>query len=290
MAINWGMAQQPNALAMMLQGYDEGKKMRREEAGRNAMMRILSGGTQQPTGQTPGIGDGLPGAQGGAPQAPDFGADLGAVAQVDPGMAMKLHGVLDERNIKARRAQLIPLAQQGDRNAAIELMGIDPQTAKLLSDEQKAGIIDAGKYLSEAAFNIVTLPENQRAAAWDSYIEQGTARFPGLAQYRGKYSPQALQSAVAQAGQMQEFMTFQQPKYVPVGENGLQGFQYGKPIGEGQPPATGQASQTPIIPTRPAGKTDSDLLREAREAIDGGAPYEQVFKQLDAWGVKAGGQ
>lgn len=56
MPINWGLAQQPNALAMMMQGFDEGQKLKREERSRNALGAILGQGNN-----TPGIGDGIPG-------------------------------------------------------------------------------------------------------------------------------------------------------------------------------------------------------------------------------------
>ena len=49
----------------------------------------------------------------------------------------------------------------------------------------------------------------------------------------------------------------------------------------------GGATPAPkIIPTRPAGKTDADLFREAREAVENGADRNTVFEQLQAWGVK----
>lgn len=46
-----------------------------------------------------------------------------------------------------------------------------------------------------------------------------------------------------------------------------------------QPPAQ------QIITERPKGMTDDDLFRQAREAVSQGAPVEQVFQQLRAWGV-----
>lgn len=92
----------------------------------------------------------------------------------------------------------------------------------------------ATAYIAQSAFQIVQLPPEQRAQAWDAYVDQGSQQFPGLAQYRGKYTPEGLNSIVAQAGKMPEFQQFQQPKYVPIGEAGLQGLQYGQPIGSQQ--------------------------------------------------------
>lgn len=44
MAIDWSIARQPNALAMMMQGYDEGVKLRREEKSRAALNSMLGPG------------------------------------------------------------------------------------------------------------------------------------------------------------------------------------------------------------------------------------------------------
>lgn len=134
---------------------------------------------------------------------------------------------------EARKAQLRQQAAGGDQNALLELYGVDTDTAMKLDDRTKKTAIDGIKYISNAAFQIATLPENQRAAAWDQYVEQGAAQFPGLMQYKGKYSPEALNSIVSQAGEMKEFQTFQQPKYIPYGEGGMQGFQFGQPIAGG---------------------------------------------------------
>ena len=54
-----------------------------------------------------------------------------------------------------------------------------------------------------------------------------------------------------------------------------------------RPSISGGATPAPkIIPTRPAGKTDADLFREAREVVENGADRNTVFEQLQAWGVK----
>jgi hypothetical protein len=53
------MAVQPNVLAMALNGYEQGRQLRREEKSRNALAGLL-GGMRAPNG-TPGIGDGIPG-------------------------------------------------------------------------------------------------------------------------------------------------------------------------------------------------------------------------------------
>lgn len=108
---------------------------------------------------------------------------------------------------------------------------------------------ETAKYVANAAFHIVTLPPEQRAAAWDAYIDQGAQQHPDIAQYKGQYTPQALDALVAEAGQSQAFQTFQKPTYVPIGEMGLAGFQYGQPIQQGgQPQNFGQGPQMAQTP------------------------------------------
>lgn len=42
MAIDWSMARQPNVLAMAMEGYEQGKQMRREEKSRNALGTLIT--------------------------------------------------------------------------------------------------------------------------------------------------------------------------------------------------------------------------------------------------------
>lgn len=189
---------------------------------------------------------------------PDDPKALQGVIAVDQEMGMKLAEDQRKRALETRQRELTGKAAQGDNNAILELYGVAPEVAARLDDRTKKQAIDGIKYIGDAAYQIVQLPEQQRAAAWDAYIDQGVSMFPGLAQYKGKYSPQALNSIVSQAGQMKEFQTFQQPKYAQVGENGLAGFQYGKPLNgtDGKPQNFGPALPQGFVvdggPTPPA--------------------------------------
>jgi hypothetical protein len=155
------------------------------------------------------------------------------------------------------------------------------------------------KYVANAAFDIVTLPEAQRAAAWDAYIDQGAAQHPDLVQYKGQYTPQALQALVAEAGKSEEFSRYQRPTYVPIGEAGLAGFQYGVPIqqggqtqnfAQGAPNQSAPAGSAPARPDpgsvpKPAGMTDAQIWAQAHEAVRNGANADDVFRRLQAWGM-----
>lgn len=174
---------------------------------------------------------------------PKDAAALATITRYDPktGLALReKQAVADE---KAKKAELTQRAAGGDKTALLELWGLDSEAAKGLDRYTTDKALEGINYITNAAFQIKTLPVDQQAAAWDSYIDRGIAQFPGLAKYKGQYSEENLNSIVAQAGKMQELQTFMQPKYVPVGEGGLQGFQFGVPIGGNAAQAAPQAPQ-----------------------------------------------
>lgn len=183
--------------------------------------------------------------------------NLNVIIDRDPRTGIQLQDQQRKSAAEQRRRELIPLAARGDENSLLELWGVDPDTAMKLDDNSKKKAVDGIKYISGAAFQIVQLPPEQRPAAWDAYIDQAVGQYPGLAQYKGKYSPEALNSIVSQAGQMPEFQKFQQPRYVPVGEQGLQPLQYGKPMAGG--PMVNSSTQQKA-PAAPATKADYDKL------------------------------
>jgi len=189
---------------------------------------------------------------------PNDQAAFGKIVKLDPRVGMQLQERQQKAASEQRRRELIPLAARGDENALLELWGADPDTAMRLDDGAKKKAVEGIKYISGAAFQIVQLPPEQRPAAWDAYIDQAVAQYPGLAQYKGKYTPEALNSIVSQAGQMPEFQKFQQPNYTPVGEAGLAGFQYGKPIQQSGQPQNFAPQQAPKA--APMTKAEYDKL------------------------------
>lgn len=80
---------------------------------------------------------------------------------------------------------------------------------------------DGFKAIGNAALKIVTLPPEARAGAWDAAIDQLDDYFPGLTRYRGSYSPEALESVLAQSGLTDKAIELTSPKYqaiVPGGQ------------------------------------------------------------------------
>lgn len=188
-------------------------------------------------------------------------ADTAAqVARFDPRTGIQLGEYERKRAADAQKTQQAAMTQQlagraaqGDKKALLSLWGVDWETASKLDKFQTDKAIEGMEFMANAAYQIATLPPEQQAIAADQFIDQGVALgFDGLAQYKGQVTPQMLQAFVAKAGEMKPFMEYQQPKYVPVGEGGLSGFQYGRPImqdGAPQdfgPPAPAGVTFTPL--------------------------------------------
>lgn len=161
---------------------------------------------------------------------------LNALAQYAPQVAIPIAErrmqAQQEQERKAQFGQLVQAARAGDNRAIASLWVEDSTLAAKLDDAQASKAVEGFKFLSQAAYDIVQrgTPE-ERAALFDQYINQAVSMgFDGMAQYRGQYSDQLLNSFVAKADGMKQFMEFQQPDYEAVGEGGLVGFQFGQPM------------------------------------------------------------
>lgn len=150
------MASLPDFNALLMQGYNTGREMKRQEGERNALAGVVNGDQ----------------------------AALGQLATYNPQMAFQVK-------------------QQQDQRAA----QMEERKAKLLAEGQKL--------VGQAALVVTQHPEAERAAAWDAQIDalvnQG---WTGMAQYKGKYSPQALESVIAQGGLASEYGSQQRPQYM----------------------------------------------------------------------------
>jgi len=196
-----------NYANQVFQAFDNGRKMRSEMETQKA----------------------LAGAMRGDPNA------LQELARWNPQMAMQMQERMAEKQKAARLRQIVPLAAQGDPNAIMGLWADDPELAFKLDKRQADKAVEGIRFVANAAYDIIQRPPEQQPLLWDQYIERGIQMgFDGLAQYRGKFDPVALNSIVAKADGMRQFMEYQQPKYVPDQGYGMQGFQFGKPIGADQ--------------------------------------------------------
>lgn len=153
---------------------------------------------------------------------------LAGLAKVNPGLAFQAQGVMQRREAEQRKAQQEQLAaglrvkaSQGDPAALQQLVGIDFDSWKSLDTAQKQMIKGQTDYIGQAGLRISQLKPEQQPAAWDQAIDQGVQMgYKGLADYKGKFSPQALSGAIDNAGLVDKFIQLAEPKYMAVPEGG----------------------------------------------------------------------
>ena len=239
--INWGsnsaLAGFQNALAL---GADIGGaiKQNREDSALAAFMTASNKpDAPMPSGPTGALGTpAMPtqwGGNGGGivpteTQKSESQAAYERLAKINPRLAMQAQDrVAGQEAARAklmqeqRAADLRTKAAQGDPAALQELVGIDFDSWKILDANKRRMVEDQTKFTGQAALRISQLPPEQQAAAWDQAVEQGVqAGYAGMADYRGKFSPQALQGAIDNAGLVEKFIELAQPKYMAIPEGG----------------------------------------------------------------------
>lgn len=84
-------------------------------------------------------------------------------------------------------------------------IGQDQRSRAEATKKAEAEQLAAGtKVIGNAALQVSLLPPEQQAQAWDQQIDMLAGQYPGVAQYKGQYSPERLQSVLAQAGLSQQ--------------------------------------------------------------------------------------
>lgn len=212
-----------------------------------------------------------------------IGGDATQISTATNAMAAFDPKTVYEMNVSDKKTDTIRRAAKGDPLAKLEIWGIDPQAAMQLDKFQVEKAAKGIDFVSNAAFQIIKLPPQQRPQAWEQYLQQGIQMgFDGLAQYQGRYSDQSLNSIVARAGQMEKFQDFQQVKYMPRGEGGLQGFQYGVPL-------QSQAADNVVARQSPAPVVSrADMEAQAQAAIAAGADPVAVRARMQELGGSVG--
>ena len=143
------------------------------------------------------------------------------LAQYRPELAIQIGQDRRKQQQQALVMDLQGRAAQGDKAALAQLAGIDLNAWDKIGDNQRQQIAKQVDFVGNAALAVSRLPPEQRPAAWDSYIQQGVAAgFTDLAQYQGRYSDEALNGALAQAGMIKQFIDMNEPKYQVVPEGG----------------------------------------------------------------------
>lgn len=206
---------------------------------------------------------------------PDDPQAFQTLAQYKPELAIRVREDQTKRTRDARIQALTASAAQGDKAAAAQLAGIDFDKWDKLQDNQRQAIKGQVDYVGNAALQISRLPADQRPAAWDQAIEEGVRLgYPGLAEHRGRYSEQGLQAAIANAGQVKQFIDMTEPKQFNV-ESGAGRYERNPVTGEITTViAPNPGDKQPFTPVasseipRVSGKADYNNLKPGQQYMD----------------------
>jgi hypothetical protein len=151
---------------------------------------------------------------------PDDEQAFATIAQYRPDMAMEMREDMEKRRQATAVADLQRRAAGGDRSALAELAGIDIDAFDKLADNERAATGERVSAIGQAALRISQLPEAERPMAWDAAVDQLSTRYPEIAEFKGRYSPEALSSAIDQAKLVGEFFQLERPSYQAIPEGG----------------------------------------------------------------------
>lgn len=147
-------------------------------------------------------------------------SNLNAIAQYNPELVIQERGRVQQQQQAAAKSDLQRRAAAGDQAALAELSGIDLDAWGKLDTQQRTVETNRMNAIGNAAFDVARRPPEQQPAVWDSYIDQLSRQYPELAEYKGQYSPELLQSTIAAAGQTQKWLETQRPDYQVIPEGG----------------------------------------------------------------------
>lgn len=168
---------------------------------------------------------------------PDDPGVFQTLAQYRPELAIKLREtqVAKQKELLAQETRM--KAAQGDPAAKARLAGIDIDAWAKIDGPTQKRLKDQVDFVGQAALAVKQLPLEQQPAAWDNYIQQGVGLgFDALKDYQGKFSPQALDGAIANAGLVKDFLGTQEIKWQQVGERpSFATDAMGRPIGSANP-------------------------------------------------------
>lgn len=198
MAIQWGLAQQPNAFerafAQGQQATMQQRAMQREEEARNALASYAMKPNE---------------------------AGFNALAQAAPEIAIQVQGQRQQAAQAAAERDIRARAFAGDPAARSELAGFDINAARGLTSDQRERMNNLAEVSANVAQMVLNLPEAQQAGAWREQMQILSQRgYPELAAYADQYSPEYARSTIAEAGQWRQFSQDQQPDTVSVTAGG----------------------------------------------------------------------
>lgn len=171
-------------------------------------------------------------------RAPDNMNALNALAPFKPDYVVQQKQAMAQQAAKqqqeAKIHELTTRAVQGDPQARSELAYYNSDLYLKLGDAQKKQVDGIMHTIGQQAFNILQLPEEQQPAALQTALQTLQAQGVDTSQFKMTGNvKQDLLSALAQSGQLDNWEQFSQIKYQPIGEAGLMGTQYGRPLQQG---------------------------------------------------------
>ncbi len=255
--IAWHLLQPVDIGGAFQQGMQRGKAMRRESVTQNALAAFVA----DPTSTEP----------------------ISALASVDPALALQVQEQQRGRAKEVRREQIYSQYAgdpRGGQQAAMAAGETDlaAQFAKL-GDADRERVKESTKILGQAALDVSRRPEAERAAAWATYVQNAEASGFDIPPQYERYSPDALNSASAEAGTMEKLIKQFEPDWSAVAPGGYMvdrnpltnpgraGFG-GSPEGQGAAPVTDKAQYDALPPGA------SYTAPDGSQRIKGGAPSQ----------------
>lgn len=238
MSVNWGLGLSQDVGGNVFNSFLKGQEMGRIDQGNKAMTAYVTDPNDK---------------------------SLNALAPFQPEFVLGQKQAQQKAKAEADEKQLIGRALNGDPAARQQLAYVNSDMYIKLDERGKKAVDEAMKPIGELAFNILQLPEDQQGPALDQALAGLEARGWDTSKFqRSGNAKQDLLTALAITGKLSDWEKFAQPRYTPIGEAGLAGFQFGKPIQQG-----GQPQNFAPQPQQPAGGEAVITAEQFTGAVNG---------------------
>lgn len=219
--VNWGLGVMPDVGQNALAAFERGRQQRQQQDARNAMAAFATN--------------------------PDDEKALTALAPHNPEFVIQQRQQRMKAKQEADEKNLIGAALTGDPVARNRLAYVNSEMYLKLDEGGRKQMDAMYDRVGQAAFSILQMPEGQQGPALQQFMQQMQID-PSKLGFTGN-ATQDLKMALAYAGKLDEWEKFARPTYEAIGEAGLAGFQFGKPING----AGGQPQNFGNIPPPPPG-------------------------------------
>ncbi len=183
-----------------------------------------------------------------------------AAQPINPLQALQAFGMAQQQ--QQAQAQAEQERAQREREFSLRERQAALQERKFTDGQRNAAL----GQVAQAAQDVLRRPEGERAAVWDSYMDQFAQTDPSAAQFKGKYSEQAARAILAKTGDLEKFNKAGEVDYQVIPQGGrLQGFQFGRPLGGGQQAAPSQGKPQPDASDIAEAMKDPQARAEFRE-------------------------